>query len=220
MFLSFFTLIWYLDLRHNHVKLSQDTEVLNWSYFNSISKGQWQLLFCVTSFTFIPSTLFVLAELFRDSNAEGKIESKSKAETIVEGICFLVITLMWIPTVMIATTPGGAASLIGNAYFFTWLLVVVVFEGVVWYIHDIRKEQHQSLRLKEAEYRKRQQRVLDQTLALQNQHLSDWDDRAMMAHDSESRHHLQQQQPQQHERHNRLQQISSSEFFSDAQETQ
>jgi hypothetical protein len=120
----------------------------------------------VTSFTFIPATLFVLVELFRDSNADGTIQSKSKAENLLEGICFLAITLMWIPTVMIATTPGGAASLIGNAYFFTWLLVVFVFEGDVWYIHDVRNHQHQALLQKEAEYRRHQQRVLEETNAM------------------------------------------------------
>jgi hypothetical protein len=136
-------------------------------FFNNISEGQWQLLMVVTSFTFIPSTLFVLIELFRDSNPDGTIQSKSKVEVAIEGVCFLVITLMWIPTVMIATTPGGAASLIGNAYFTTWILVVFVFEGVVWFIHDVRKEQHQALRKKEEEYRRRQQRVLEQTRAIQ-----------------------------------------------------
>lgn len=135
-------------------------------YFENISEGQWKLLMVVTSFTFIPSTIFVLIELFRDSNPDGTIQSKSKVEIAIEGVCFVVITFMWIPTVMIATTPGGAASLIGNAYFFTWLLVVFVFEGVVWFIHDVRKEQHKALRKKEIEYRTRQQRVLEQTRAI------------------------------------------------------
>lgn len=149
----------------------------NTEHFDNVALGQWQVLMTVISFTFIPSTIFVLAELFRDINSDGSIQAKSKAETIVEGICFLTITLMWIPTVMIATTSGGAASLIGNAYFFTWILVVIVFEGVVWFIHDLRKEQHQALRKKEAEYRNRQRKVLEQALALQNQaRLRNWDE--------------------------------------------
>jgi hypothetical protein len=135
---------------------------------------------CVISLTIVPSTLFVLAELFRDTNADGSIQAKSKVETFIEGICFTVITLMWIPTVMMATAPGGAASLIGNAYFFTWLLVVFVFEGVVWLIHDLRKEQHLELKKKEAEYKRRQRKVLEKTIALQNQNqLRSWDDRIL-----------------------------------------
>lgn len=144
--------------------------ILTSAYFANIPTGQWQLLMIVTSFTFIPATIFVLIELFRDSNADGTIQSKSKVENVIEGVCFLAITLMWIPTVMIATPPGGAASLIGNAYFFTWMLVVFVFEGVVWYIHDIRNEQHQELLKKEAEYRSHQRKILDETnVIIQNQ---------------------------------------------------
>ena len=136
-------------------------------YFDDISDGQWQLLLSVTSFTIIPSVVFVFIELFRDSDDDGSIQSKTKLEIIIEGVCFLVLTLMWIPTVIIATTPGGAASLIGNAYFFTWLLVVFLFEGIVWFIHDVRQEQHNALEQYAVTYRKRQQKILQRTLAIQ-----------------------------------------------------
>ena len=58
-------------------------------------------------------------ELFRDTNADGSTQEKSKVENVVEGVIFLLLVLAWIPTVGTVTTPNGAASMIGNAYFFS-----------------------------------------------------------------------------------------------------
>jgi hypothetical protein len=121
----------------------------------------------IAALTFAPAALFVLIELFRETKEDGKNQTKSVGETIFEGVCFVLLVLAWIPTVIIATTPGGAASLIGNAYFFTWILVIFVVEGSVWFIHDVRKEQHRMLREKEEEYLKRQRKVLEQTRSIQ-----------------------------------------------------
>ena len=138
-------------------------------YFNNVGDGQWQWLMIVTVFTFCPAVVFVLVELFRETKADGSNADKSSTEIVVEGICFLVLALAWIPTVMIATTPGGAASLIGNSYFFTWMLTIFVFEGLIWFIHDKRKETHRALKEKEAEYKWQQRRVLERTRELQEQ---------------------------------------------------
>jgi len=75
----------------------------------------------------------------------------------------LFLVLAWIPSVGLATTPGGPASLIGNAYFFTWILVVFVFEGLIWWIHDYRLEIHQQLRKKAKLYKRHQAKVLNKT---------------------------------------------------------
>lgn len=135
-----------------------------------MGSGQWQWLVISTVFTFCPAVVFVLIELFRETKADGSTPPKSSTEVVIEGICFLALIVAWIPTVMIATTPRVAASLIGNAYFFTWLLTIFVFEGFIWYIHDKRKETHYALKEKEEEYRQKQQKVLEQTKAIQRKH--------------------------------------------------
>jgi len=62
---------------------------------------------------------FVAIELFRDTNDDGSTQEKTKLENVVEGVVFLLLVLAWIPTVGAVTTPNGAASLIGNCYFFS-----------------------------------------------------------------------------------------------------
>lgn len=138
-------------------------------HFNRVGDGQWQWLMIVTVFTFCPAVVFVLVELFRETKADGSNADKSSTEIVVEGVCFLLLALAWIPTVMIATTPRGAASLIGNSYFFTWILTIFVFEGLIWYIHDKRNETHRALKEKEAEYKQQQRQVLERALAIREQ---------------------------------------------------
>ena len=136
-------------------------------HFNAIGHGEWQWLIIVAVFTIFPSLLFILIELFRETKADGSSTAKSNTEVFIEGICFLTLVLAWIPIVMVATTPKGAASLIGNAYFFTWLMTIVVFEGFIWFIHDKRTETHYALKEKEEEYHRLQRGVLEQTTSIQ-----------------------------------------------------
>lgn len=121
----------------------------------------------VTVFTICPSVVFVLVEIFRETKADGSAVAKTSTETSVEGICFLILVLAWIPTVMVATTPSGAASLIGNSYFFTWLLIIFISEGLIWYIHDKRRETQLALKRTEAEYKRQQRLVLKQAMEVQ-----------------------------------------------------
>lgn len=100
-------------------------------------------------------------EIFRATKDEDTRHQRSI--NAMEGSCFFFLAIAWIPTVMVATTPGGPASLIGNAYFSTWLLVIFVFEGLVWFIHDMRQRIHNSLKEKQEEYRVKQQQVLEES---------------------------------------------------------
>jgi len=165
-----------MDLWQNHepaLDSKADVPVIRQSiseHFAGVSMGQWQWLIIITVFTILPAIVFVLIELFRETKADGSSVAKTRTETIIEGICFLALVLAWIPTVMIATTPGGAASLVGNAYFFTWLLTIFVFEGFIWFIHDKRKETHYALKEKEDEYRNQQMKVLANTLKIQQEY--------------------------------------------------
>lgn len=124
----------------------------------------------VTVFTFCPAVFFVLIELFRETKADGTTAVKSNLEALIEGLWLVGLTFAWIATVMIATTPQGAASLIGNSYFFTWSMSIFVFEGFIWYIHDKRKATYEALKEKHDEYRQRQQKNLAQATELQRKH--------------------------------------------------
>ena len=66
-------------------------------------------------------------------------------------------------SVIVATTPGGFASLVGNAYFFTWLTTVFVMETSLWFIHDFRGSVHKALDEKNLEYKLQQEKVLQQS---------------------------------------------------------
>lgn len=92
---------------------------------------------------------------------------KGPLENILEGFCLLLLVLAWIPTVIVATTPGGAASLVGNSYFLTWMSTVFVMETFIWFVHDLRKGVHSALQVKEREYQKFQTEVVQQSRALE-----------------------------------------------------
>jgi hypothetical protein len=131
------------------------------------NEGLWIWLVVLAALTFSASTIFVLIEIFRETKVDGGTQAKGSCESTVEGVCFFFLVLAWIVSVLFATTPGGPASLIGNAYFFTWLLVIFVFEGMVWYIHDMRQALHRALEEKEDEYKARQKQILEETKRIQ-----------------------------------------------------
>ena len=125
---------------------------------------QYHTLFCPVPF----SAGFVLAELFRETTI-GKTSPKSEWETILEGLVLCLLVLAWIPNVVVATTPGGVASLVGNAYFFTWLGTIFVMETAVWWVHDWRKSIQSQLEQQEMDYRKVQIEVLERSLAVERE---------------------------------------------------
>lgn len=139
-------------------------------HFEGVNERQWQWLMTVSVCTFCPAVFFVAVELFRETKSDGSIAVKSSVEALIEGIWFVGLTFAWIATVMIATTPRGAASLIGNSYFFTWVMSIFVFEGFIWYIHDRRKATYQALKEKQDEYRQRQEQVLQQAKEIQRKY--------------------------------------------------
>lgn len=88
---------------------------------------------------------------------------KGSLETIAEGFCLALLTCSWVPSVIVVTTPGGFASQVGNAYFFTWATTVFVMETFLWFIHDSRGNVQKAILEKEKEYKKHQERVLRDT---------------------------------------------------------
>lgn len=155
--LSLCTLLCFTD---SYVNWEEGSTILQDS-LNDVGRAQWLWLFFVTSLTIPCSVAFVLVEIFREdrSNADNSQE-KTQLEMIFEGAILLVLVLVWIPSVIVATTPGGVASLVGNSYFFTWATTVFVMETAVWWVHDWRKRIHEQLQEQQDEYLKIQQEVL------------------------------------------------------------
>jgi len=127
------------------------------------STALWQWMIGIIVVTFFAALAFVAVEIVRETK-DGDVAAKGRPENIVEGLTFLFLVIAWIPTVMVATTPGGPASLIGNAYFFTWMMVIFVLEGMVWFVHDVRQNLHRVLKEKEEEYRNHQQAVYEEAV--------------------------------------------------------
>jgi hypothetical protein len=153
----FFTLFWYVDLFINTAKFTDRVAEPLKPFYSNIPKSQYQWLLLVASVTLLPSGVFIAAELLRESN---DFVVKGHLELVLEGFCLFLLAASWIPSVIAATTPGGFASLIGNAYFFTWATTIFVVETFVWFIHDFRGNVHKALMEKEAEYKRHQQEVL------------------------------------------------------------
>ena len=135
--------------------------------FAEVRDGIWAFLISVTVITFLPALAFVLAEIFRETKDDGSNEEKGRLETTAEGICLLVLMVGWVPAILIATTPGGPASLIGNAYFFSWCLAIFIAETGVWFVHDLREEIHKTLKERNHEYHEKQRQVLAKNAEIQ-----------------------------------------------------
>ena len=152
------TLLCYLDL-FLHYQDAIENQALQ-DQFNQVGKSQWQWLLFLAAFTIPCGAGFVLVEIFRKNNTHGDQPGKSAWETILEGVILLILALAWIPSVIVATTAGGIASLVGNSYFFTWFETISVLETSVWWVHDKRMNTARLLKQQEDEYHKIQQQVL------------------------------------------------------------
>jgi len=113
--------------------------------YENVSQLQWVWIMTLCFLTGITSLSFLLVEIFRID------DNKSSLENIFEGSILLVLVVGWIPTVVVATMPGGAASTVGNSYFLTWgcgVLVIRIFVAKIqsWrkQIYEVRSRQLQE----------------------------------------------------------------------------
>jgi len=143
-FCSFVNFLFIWDIYNNWEEGSEGNPVALYLYGN-VSDVQWKWLIFICLFTSPVSLLFLLAELFRTS-------PKSNTENMIEGIIVLILIIAWIPTVVVTTTYGGAASLIGNAYFFTWGCTVIAIETFYLWLKDWRRKIHQVRKEQMKEY--------------------------------------------------------------------
>jgi hypothetical protein len=107
---DFFTLFWYVDV------YSEYGSAGDWSngsqktyldfYYKNIRNAQYELLIFVAAATLLPSAAFVFMEIFRVSSDD----KKGTLETVIEAVSLFLLACAWVPTVCIATTPGGFAS--------------------------------------------------------------------------------------------------------------
>ena len=162
----FFTLFWYVDLFLNTAQNTDGVPPTLKLFYSDIPKSQYQWLLFVAAFTLLPCAVFIFVELLRESHNV----VKGNLETILEGCFLAMLSLGWIPSVIVATTPGGFASLVGNAYFFTWMTTVFVMETFLWFIHDFRASVHTALQEKSNEYKRHQQQVLSKSRAIAQEH--------------------------------------------------
>lgn len=162
---SFFTLCWYIDLYLNTYsrpdRLPENLRIL----WDDVEKSQYLWLLFIASITMLPSGIFMFLEIIRTNPSSDDAKGKGSLETIAEGFCLALLTLCWIPSVIIVTTPGGFASKVGNAYFFTWLTTIMVLETMLWFIHDARGNVQKSIMEKEIEYQKHKEKVLNESKA-------------------------------------------------------
>lgn len=127
--------------------------------YKEVGNTEWVFHIFVAAFTLPTAASFAFIELFRVSRLDVE-NTKSDRENIFEGFTLLLLVLFWIPVVTWSTTPGGLASLVGNAYFFTWFTTIVVIETFVWWIRDWRKGIHDVVRMQEEEYHRAQRDAL------------------------------------------------------------
>ena len=108
---DFFTLFWYVDLYVNTAVNPSGLSTQQKLFYGDIPKSQYQWLIFVASVSLVPSAGFVFIEIFRNSDST----EKSTSESVLEGISLLCLLLAWVPCVIVATTPGGFASILGKS---------------------------------------------------------------------------------------------------------
>lgn len=118
-----------------------------------VSEVEWNFIIFVSALTFPISGFWVIIELFRTH------EEKSNREALAEGCTLLLLVLFWIPTVCIATIPGGAASFVGNAYFLTWAAVVTTIQTFMWWLHDWKEMVHRICERQLVEYNRAKREI-------------------------------------------------------------
>uniref|UniRef100_A0A7S2UAY0 Uncharacterized protein n=1 Tax=Attheya septentrionalis TaxID=420275 RepID=A0A7S2UAY0_9STRA len=100
-------------------------------------------------------------DLFPTPEEEDEDDTKkTDLENYIEGGVLFLLVIFWIPTVTVATIPGGAASLWGNAYFFTWACSIMVIDTCVWWIRDWRRSIHDAFQRQEDQYRRAKLEIL------------------------------------------------------------
>lgn len=65
-----------------------------------------------------------------------------------------ILAAIWIPTIFIATVPGGSASLLGNMYFTTWGCSFSIVGTLVWWQRDWRGGIFEMIGEQQKEYEK------------------------------------------------------------------
>lgn len=163
----------------NGYSAGSDDEFLVWQpgiKYDRIKRGEWSFLFFTCIASIGASIGFSLVELFRREDRYVN-NIKSDFEFHAEGICLAMLVMLWIPSVVYATT-DGASSEIGNSYFCTWASVVVVVQTFINWVQDWRRGVHKLVISQYQEYKQSQREV-------EGVHQSDFED---VDEDDESNH--------------------------------
>ena len=165
-----------LDLYHRHGEVVDVAPHIAAKYERiDVSQWSWLIFVCVISFT--TALGFSIVELFRrsvissssigeggstgihnydendnDENDDVIDGTKGGCESQIEGILLAFLVIIWLPSVVIATTDDGVASDFGNTYFFTWGSTIVVIHTFITWLQDWRKSVHEASRQLHLEY--------------------------------------------------------------------
>ena len=154
-----------LDLYTNYDDV-YDVAIYIFEKYDNIFIGQWIWILFVCCCTVVIALGFSIVELFRRSNSgsgsgssggDNRIGIKNTCESQLEGICLAILVIIWLPTIVIATTDNGIASDFGNTYFFTWTSAIVVIRTFNTWLQDWRKDVHDARRQLRLEYEQSKQ---------------------------------------------------------------
>ncbi len=133
--------------------------------YNNIQTAQWIFLIFTCGLSLTMAFGWGLAELFRREEYNStntivlrRVNFKSTFELSLEGICLLILVLLWVPLVVIATT-DGCCSEVGNSYYLTWASAYTLIQTFITWLQDWRKGVHELLLRQDREYREAQANV-------------------------------------------------------------
>ena len=146
-----------IDLFLYHDRLDQPETQHLYSKYENVRDAQWPWLLFTCTISFIIALGFSLIELFRREEIHLE-NTKSTCESVMEGLCLVLLVMIWVPSVAISTSENGISSSVGNSYFFTWGSTVVVIQTCISWLQDWRRGVHEEILRQAREYKESQLR--------------------------------------------------------------
>lgn len=147
-----------IDIYLYHDQLEERPETYHlFEKYNDVNNAQWSWLLFACTISFIIAIGFSLVELFRREEIHLE-NTKSTCESVFEGICLVLLVIIWVPTVAVSTSENGISSSVGNSYFFTWGCAVLVIQTCISWLQDWRKSVHAEILRQAREYKDSQLR--------------------------------------------------------------
>ena len=140
-----------------HDRLDKPETQHLFSKYENVNDAQWPWLLFACIFSFLIALGFSLIELFRREEIHLE-NTKSTCESVMEGLCLVLLVMIWVPSVAISTSENGISSSVGNSYFFTWGSTVLVIQTCISWLQDWRRGVHEEILRQAREYKESQLR--------------------------------------------------------------